>query len=686
MDRTTCSKPEGFMCQCMNVYVPRDQLQEHLELPRRHILSKAITPKSSLDEELKESLSKKIDTILKIQREVQQVSARIIQTINQNTLITIHKLEQLVRIYREILFNPPEAIDPNLKETEIVNTFKLQDLLVNALNQHFGQRTVAKNWTIERLSSNAKSKIKNVFKKYSAPFFCMVASSDESFIVTGGQEGAIRVWNLKTKAQILYLKKHRDTVRSVALGSMNKVLLSGSDDSSVRLWNLENQKQEHKFKGHSDVVISVSISKDEKTGFSGSIDGSVKVLNLQKKVIEFSLTISYPISTICLIQEEKTLVTAGKIGSLSFVDLKTKKLREIQNNKNNAISEVCFTESEKHFITGYANGEIEIWNTATLRITFKAKELSNQIIKILILDNSDLFAVCSIDGKVVIWNLENTSKVNTFIANGNILKACFLKNSGLIAFCTNIPSIETCRIDSKFTEPKIKGKGLGISAISISTGLRYMAYGTFSLILYDLEKSKKIRKFPHYKYQCSYLKFTPDSAYLGCGYASGEIYILKVPCLTLFYSYSPSKIPIRCLAFSRKKNLIGFGTDEEIKIQSLEKNEVVFKDLAKVADPEFFLNDEKFVFISNNSSICILNKNFAKEKVFNFNNFIRRLIAIQNSDYIIIRLTGDQFWMVNLVVLEQAILFKNSKELKNWAKDKKKFNYQAIKHLGLFNI
>ena len=66
MDRNTCLKAEGFICQCMKVYIPRDQLQEHLELPRRHILSKIITPKSSLNKELKESLSVKIDFILKI--------------------------------------------------------------------------------------------------------------------------------------------------------------------------------------------------------------------------------------------------------------------------------------------------------------------------------------------------------------------------------------------------------------------------------------------------------------------------------------------------------------------------------------------------------------------------------------------------------------------------------------------
>ena len=362
MDGIICSKPEGFMCQCqcMDMHVAKHELKEHLELPFTHVLSRASQLQSS-PEDLNKSLCQKIDSIRKIQAEIQEASARIIQTITRNTFNTIRNLDQLASTYKKIFFDPPQVIDPKLKQTEVVSTFKIQNSLIDALKLHFEQKSVAQNWTIEQLVKNAKSKIAKIYEKYCDAFVCMVASGDESFAITGGLSGNIRVWDLNNFAQSLYLRGHKDQVISIALGSGDKVFLSGSSDCTVRLWSLEKKKLEHTFKGHRDGINSVLISKNNKLGYSGSLDGSLKIWNLDKKEIESSLSLFIFIYGIILIKEERIVVTVG--ASISFVDQKTKKINELEDQRKIPINCISFTKCEKKFASGYKDGNIKIWDS-----------------------------------------------------------------------------------------------------------------------------------------------------------------------------------------------------------------------------------------------------------------------------------------------------------------------------------
>ncbi|MGH1396521.1 MAG: WD40 repeat domain-containing protein, partial [Trichormus sp.] len=70
---------------------------------------------------------------------------------------------------------------------------------------------------------------------------------------------------------------HEDWVLSVAMSQDGQTIVSGGEDGTVRLWNLQGLPLAEPFRGHEDWVLSVAISSDGKTIVSGAKDGTVRL-------------------------------------------------------------------------------------------------------------------------------------------------------------------------------------------------------------------------------------------------------------------------------------------------------------------------------------------------------------------------------------------------------------------------
>ncbi|KAF9905402.1 hypothetical protein EC991_001697 [Linnemannia zychae] len=107
------------------------------------------------------------------------------------------------------------------------------------------------------------------------------------------------------------LRRHFDTVRSIAFHPTHKSLLSGSEDGTMKYWNLEASLRESKralngdvepiytYRGHTKAITSVAISADQDKCFSSSMDSTIrswKLVPMNKEAFS-RLDSSIPMST-----------------------------------------------------------------------------------------------------------------------------------------------------------------------------------------------------------------------------------------------------------------------------------------------------------------------------------------------------------------------------------------------------
>jgi len=56
--------------------------------------------------------------------------------------------------------------------------------------------------------------------------------------VSGGDDGKVKLWDVKNKAQIKELPGHDKSVISISYSSDGKLLATGSKDYTVKIWQL----------------------------------------------------------------------------------------------------------------------------------------------------------------------------------------------------------------------------------------------------------------------------------------------------------------------------------------------------------------------------------------------------------------------------------------------------------------
>ncbi|MEK6256595.1 MAG: serine/threonine protein kinase, partial [Chloroflexota bacterium] len=81
-------------------------------------------------------------------------------------------------------------------------------------------------------------------------------------IVTGGEDGKVRIWNPTTGQQLLKIDAHLEPINSVDWSPDGDMIASGSADNTVKFWNPATGNPRFTFEGHLEDVTNVMWSPD----------------------------------------------------------------------------------------------------------------------------------------------------------------------------------------------------------------------------------------------------------------------------------------------------------------------------------------------------------------------------------------------------------------------------------------
>lgn len=117
-------------------------------------------------------------------------------------------------------------------------------------------------------------------------------SPDGHRVVTGGQDGTVRIWDAADGRLLHALTGHRETpdagvadgrppsqvtVNDAAYSPDGRRIVSGADDDTVRVWDAETGAQLFRFDGHDAAVRAVAFTPDGQSVVSASADRTICV-------------------------------------------------------------------------------------------------------------------------------------------------------------------------------------------------------------------------------------------------------------------------------------------------------------------------------------------------------------------------------------------------------------------------
>jgi WD40 repeat protein len=202
---------------------------------------------------------------------------------------------------------------------------------------------------------------------------CLALSPNGKKLVTGSEDGLVRLWDVKTGRNLRSFPDHARILRTVAFSPDGKRLASAGDAESIRLWETATGKQAAILETGQDEVVCLAFSPDGKKLASGSRYRSIRVWDVDTgKKLHRLAGHKEGVNAVSFSPDGTTLASAGNDYGIRFWDVASGKLRgEILQEQGGGRC-VAYSSDGKTLATADA-GTVRIWNLATLKQIHRLK-------------------------------------------------------------------------------------------------------------------------------------------------------------------------------------------------------------------------------------------------------------------------------------------------------------------------
>ncbi|XP_018350730.1 PREDICTED: cilia- and flagella-associated protein 52 isoform X2 [Trachymyrmex septentrionalis] len=189
-------------------------------------------------------------------------------------------------------------------------------------------------------------------------------TSDDTTLISGGCDGQVRIWDIKTGVQqlIKILKEHRGPITSLHISSNNENLISSSTDGTCVVWDITRYTRKYIIIGNTmfmmaqftpDGIQILTCGTDRKIAYWETLDGSV--------VREIEGSSAGTMNCVDISSDGQSFVTGSNDCTIKIWKYDSADLTHIGTSHAAIITACKFSTDGKHIVTASADGTIIIW-------------------------------------------------------------------------------------------------------------------------------------------------------------------------------------------------------------------------------------------------------------------------------------------------------------------------------------
>jgi len=253
-------------------------------------------------------------------------------------------------------------------------------------------------------------------------------SSDGNYLVSGGDDGYIEIWNLNNYKLVNRMQSNSKETFAVAFSSDGKKVASGGAEKVIDIWNATSGEQIARLEGHQDEISNISFIDFDRKLVSTAKDKQTKIWDITKKKNIYTY-----------------LTPSNEYGSIkkvkSFDDYTISALTEVESDQGN---------SRKR------NGP-PVW-----KYTIKFKDNQGNTLQefnqhrgiitdIAVAKNRSYMASSSEDKTVRLWDLEKKKHITNIILKDKAYGVSINKSGHLLVALEGHHKIKLFQIKSGFS-------------------------------------------------------------------------------------------------------------------------------------------------------------------------------------------------------------------------------------------
>jgi hypothetical protein len=248
--------------------------------------------------------------------------------------------------------------------------------------------------------------------KTQAETVCAVAiAPDGQLIVTGGNDGTVRLFNAASGHKLRKLEGHTDWISAVTVTPDGQRIVTGSWDGTARLWEAASGRGVFTFTGHTGPVYSLAVTADGRTLITGSQDRTARLWDIVSgRELRLLKGHTGPVGAVVVTPDGQRIVT-GSWGTVRVWDtMNGGEVRKLEGHIEPGAS-VAVTPDGQRLITGSGDGTASVWDAVSGRELLTLKGHTGPVRFVAVTSDGRRIITGSDDGTVKIWEASAPEQV-----------------------------------------------------------------------------------------------------------------------------------------------------------------------------------------------------------------------------------------------------------------------------------
>ncbi|KAA8900731.1 WD40-repeat-containing domain protein [Sphaerosporella brunnea] len=234
----------------------------------------------------------------------------------------------------------------------------------------------------------------------------LACSHDNTVFASSGGDKLVFLWDVSTGTTVRRFEGHWGQINAVAFNADSSVLVSGSYDATVRFWDLKSQakKPVQTLEDAKDAVSDVVLYGHEV--LAASVDGRVRAYDLRMGRCFVDVVSPAPLTCVRVSRDGRAMLVSALDGTVRLLDRDNGGLlKAYKGHKNSELRVRCaFAQAEEFVVSGSEDGEVWVWDLLEGRLVDRLKAHAGKAVTCVEFSPvKKQMVTAGADGTAVVW-------------------------------------------------------------------------------------------------------------------------------------------------------------------------------------------------------------------------------------------------------------------------------------------
>ncbi|KAG6796535.1 periodic tryptophan protein 2 [Apis mellifera caucasica] len=230
--------------------------------------------------------------------------------------------------------------------------------------------------------------------------------------------GQLLVWEWQSETYAMKQQGHSNNMNCLAYSPDGQYIVTGGDDGKVKLWNTMNGFCSITFQEHTSTITGVIFSHNRKFIVSASLDGTVRAYDLARYRNFRTLTSPRPVqfSCIALDSNDEFLAAGGQdFFEIYLWSIKLGTLLEILSGHEGPVASLAFNPNvaSTELVSVSWDKTLKIWNAIENGSVHETLQLTADGLFVTYKPNGEEVAVATLDGQISFFHCKTAVQIGS---------------------------------------------------------------------------------------------------------------------------------------------------------------------------------------------------------------------------------------------------------------------------------